>query len=297
MAITIDCAVRGPHVLGEGPLWNAREQTLYFVDIKGRRLHALPSNGPARSWPTPALLSCVALTPQGNLVGALGNAICRLEIGPSDTELVASEITRLDDLPPYSRFNDGKVAPDGALWVGTMDDEEIRADGCWWRFSGDGTAEKIDVGYGVTNGPAFDETSGLAYMTDSASRSLFVTDGWDAAACERKRLLRQFTEADGYPDGMTIDADGLLWAAFWDGGCVRALDPMTGATVAQIDLPVKRPTSCTFGGPNHEILYVTSASIGIATGEGLEGAVLALAIDGVHGRPPATLSTLFDARI
>lgn len=288
MATQVDCLVREPALLGEGPLWSPGEQALYWVDIKGRRLHRLQADGTRQVWSTPALLSCVVTAKGGGLVGALGRAVCRLELGPPGGELTGSQIARLPDLPDHVRFNDGKVAPDGALWVGTMDDEELRSDGAWWRFGPDGSVAQLDTGYGVTNGPEFDEVSGLGYVTDSARRTIFVIDGWGAEACDRKRPLREFDEAEGYPDGMTLDSEGRLWVAFWDGGCVRALDPITGTTLVQVDLPAARPTSCAFGGPDRGVLYVTSASIGLDAGVRPEGGLFGIRLGSVTGRAGAS---------
>lgn len=285
MTVTVDCIDRGPAVLGEGPLWSPTDQSLYWVDIKSHRLHRRAADGTRRTWTAPALLSCVALARDGGLVGALDRSLCRLDlVGPGD-DLRGEEIGRLPYQPPHIRFNDGKVAPDGALWVGTMDDEEQRADGAWWRFAADGGVTLMDTGYGVTNGPAFDAASGRGFVTDSARRTIYALDGWGADACAGKRPLRVFTEAEGYPDGMTLDADGRLWVAFWDGGCVRALDPVSGETITRVDLPASRPTSCAFGGAGLDVLYITSASVGLAPGERPEGGLFAVTGGSARGAP------------
>lgn len=281
MSVSAQCIVRDPSILGESPLWSPVEQALYWLDIKGRRLHRLQPDGARHEWSTPDVLTCIVLSADGALVGAMGRTVCRLELGPEGGALAGREIARLPGLPEYMRFNDGKVAPDGAFWVGTMDDEEVRAEGAWWRVAAGQPVVRLDSGYGVTNGPAFDRQAGRGFVTDSARRTIYVIDGWQAEACTAKRPLREFTEDEGYPDGMTLDSEGCVWAAFWDGGCVRRLDPITGETLVQIDLPATRPTSCSFGGPDYATLYVTSASIGLDATKRPEGCLFAV-------RPGAT---------
>ena len=112
-----------------------------------------------------------------------------------------------------------------------------------------------------------------------------MTDGWDAVSCRSKCVFREFSETEGYPDGMTVDASGHLWVAFWDGACVRALSPMTGETVLEIHLPAARPTSCEFGGPDNSTLFVTSARIGLAEPYDSDGALFAIRVPGVKGQP------------
>jgi len=192
-------------LLGEGPLWSSLEQALFWVDIKGRRLHRLDGDGGGASWTAPDLLTCIFLDQRGRLIGAMGRAISELILEDGGILRAGEEIARLPPLSEHTRFNDGKVAPDGALWVGTMDNEEIRSDGAWWRVDRGGQATCLDSGYGVTNGPAFDERLGRTYLTDSAQRTIFIVDGWSPEACRNKRVLRTFHAGDGYPDGMTID--------------------------------------------------------------------------------------------
>jgi sugar lactone lactonase YvrE len=280
----------GGALLGEGPLWSAPEQALYWLDIKGGYLHRIANDGGMSSWSAPDLLSCVFLDRRGRLFGAMGRAICEICLEGTGILRAGAEVARLPPLPKHIRFNDGKVAPDGALWVGTMDDEEARADGAWWRVDRSGKVEYLEGGYGVTNGPAFDERQGRTYLTDSAQRTIFVADGWSAEACRRKRVFRAFGDEDGYPDGMTFDASGRLWVAFWDGGCVRAFDPASGGSLLRVSLPASRPTSCVFGGSNLEVLFVTSASVGLHEVSSADGSVFAVTELGASG-PPANVFT------
>ncbi len=282
MDTSVEIIWSGGALLGEGPCWDAANGVLSWVDIKGRQLFQKPSNGRVSVYSAPELLSSVALSNVG-LVGALGSTICHLSL-EGDAVKSAGVLARLQNPPSYLRFNDGKVAPDGAYWVGVMDDEETRQIGAWWRLAPSGEMTEVDTGYDVTNGPAFDHDLGRTYLTDSGARTIYVTEGWDAVSCRRKRVFRKFSETEGYPDGMTVDASGHLWVAFWDGACVRALSPMTGETVLEIHLPAARPTSCEFGGPDHSTLFVTSARIDLAQPSDSDGALFAIHATGIKGR-------------
>jgi sugar lactone lactonase YvrE len=120
----------------------------------------------------------------------------------------------------------------------------------------------VDAGYKVTNGPAFSPDGKRMYHNDSARQVTYVFDIDEAGNAANRRTFLQFGEGDGYPDGMTVDAEACLWIAFWDGGCVRRYSP-DGELLRTVEMPVSRPTSCAFGGSGLDRLYVTSARIGL----------------------------------
>lgn len=279
MDANLEIVWRAEALLGEGPCWDASKAVLTWLDIKGLRLFQNIGRGQFKSYSTPKILSSVVVSNHG-LVGALGSEICHLQL-VGDAVVPAGVIARLPDPPTHLRFNDGKVAPDGAYWIGVMDDEEKRSDGAWWRLSPSGEMTEVDTGYTVTNGPAFDCERRRTYLTDSGARTIYVAEGWGADACRSKRVFRSFTEAEGYPDGMTVDSEGRVWVAFWDGAAVRALDPETAETLVELPLPASRPTSCEFGGVDHSILYVTSARAGLLHPSDVDGALFAIRIDGL----------------
>ena len=243
--------------LGEGPLYDPRDNTLYSLDIKGGKIFRTDlATESTETIVAPGMVSALALTKSGGFVCAMRNGFACLQIVDG-----AARITPIIDPEadaPVNRFNDGKADPQGGFWAGSMDDSEKSVTGSWWRLAPDGSVAKIDDGYHVTNGPAFDPQRGRVFLTDSAKQTVFAAKS-DGAGISDKRVFLQFGAGDGYPDGMEVDAEGCLWIAFWDGACIRRFSP-EGELLAEAKLPVPRPTSVAFAGDR---LFVTSAAIGL----------------------------------
>ena len=244
-------------VLGEGPVWVQREQALYWVDIKGRKIFRLKDNDVAE-WLTPMRVGSIAPRAGGGFIAGTDEGIAAIDLGAGQFQIVANPERSLPD----NRFNDGKVDRLGHFWAGTMDDCEREAIGTLYRFEPASEAIPIDGGYRVTNGPAFSPVGDIMYHNDSARQVTYAFDLDDDGIASNRRTFLQFGDGDGYPDGMTVDAEGCLWIAFWDGWCVRRFSP-GGERIATIRMPVARPTSCAFGGVDLDELYITSASIGL----------------------------------
>lgn len=253
-----ECVWDARAILGEGPVWHEDEGALYWVDIKAPAIHRfIPATGEKASWPMRTMIGCLAPASGGGFLAALRNGFARLSLGPPGQFPTVTPIADPERDRPGNRFNDGKLAPDGSFWAGTMDDSEREASGAWWRLGPDGGVTKLDEGYRVTNGPAFDAVRGRVYLTDSARQTVFAAELMDGGAgFSGKRVFAQFGAGDGYPDGMTVDAEGGLWIAFWDGACLRRLNP-AGEIIQTVPMPVRRPTSLAFAG---DTIYVTSAS-------------------------------------
>lgn len=262
--------------LGEGPVWV--DDALWFVDIKAPAAHRYaPATGARDTWPMPETIGCLAPTAGGGFVAALRARVARLAFGaPGTTPVIDTLAEPLADAPDY-RFNDGKAAPDGSFWFGSMHDPETESGGVWRRMSAGGRITRLADGFAVTNGPAFDVDAGRVYLTDSARRTIFVADWSPGADAVAPRAWRTFEPEHGYPDGMTVDAEGALWVAFWDGGRLRRLDP-DGAIMEEVRVPAARPTSVAFG---RDRLFVTSAAIGCAPeseDDGEDGALFAITL-------------------
>ena len=251
---TVQCVADVHAVLGEGPVWVSRERALFWVDINGRKIFRLNDSGQINEWQAPFRVGSIAPRASGGFIAGTDEGIAAIDLDAGKFEVVARPEANL----PGNRFNDGKVDRRGRFWAGTMDDAERQDSGTLYCFDHGLNASAVDRGYRVTNGPAFSPAGDRMYHNDSARQVTYVFDLEGGAAANRRPLIR-FREGDGFPDGMTVDSDGCLWIAFWDGGCVRRFSP-DGEWLETVEMPVSRPTSCAFGGPDLDRLYVTSAS-------------------------------------
>jgi sugar lactone lactonase YvrE len=162
---------------------------------------------------------------------------------------------------PNNRFNDGKCDSRGRFWAGTMDMGVAPGAGSLYRLDRDGSAHCLERGIGISNGLGWSPDDRRMYFTDSLARTIFVYDfDAESGTIANRRVFAQTLDHMGVPDGLTVDAEGHVWSAQWDGWQLIRFDP-DGRIDQTISLPVPRPTSCTFGGPNRETLYVTSARI------------------------------------
>lgn len=249
-------------VLGEGPVWVAAEQALYWVDIKGRKIFRIDAEERLTTWDTPYRIGSLAPRESGGFIAGTEHGLAHVQLEAERFELLFDP----EEERETNRFNDGKVDRQGRFFAGTMDDEEQRDSGAFYRIHHDLSCVRVDDGYRVTNGPAFSPDGRTMYTNDSARQVTyafhFAPDGTPVG----RRELARYGEGQGYPDGMTVDAEGCLWIAFWDGWCLRRLSP-EGEIISEHRVPVAKPTSCAFGGPDLHRLYVTSASIGLSENE------------------------------
>lgn len=247
--------------LGEGPCWVAEESALYWVDIFGRSIHRLDiRDGSTRTWrleePVGFIAPCAG--DKGFLVG-LQSGIHSLHLSPFRLEPLCDP--EHDDA--NTRFNDGKVDAGGNLWAGTMDLQQARPTGALYRFDRTLDWVRVDDGYLGTNGPAFSPDGRTLYHADSPRRLIYrIVLDETGKTIEEKSVFLEFEDpAWGEPDGMTTDRDGCLWLAHWDGGRISRFDP-SGKLMSHIRMPASRITSCAFGGPDLDRLFVTSARFG-----------------------------------
>lgn len=250
----MECIADVGATLGEGPVWDARERALYWVDIPEKRLFRWSEADGTRAIPMSHHVCSLVPRASGGFIGggydgflAVDQALAIAVIGNPEPDL------------PGNRCNDGKLDRAGRFWAGTMDRAEAADSGSLYRLDVDLSWQRIDTGYRVTNGPAFSRDGRTLYHTDSARQAVYAFDLATDGAATNRRVHLKFGDGDGYPDGMTVDADDCLWIAFWDGWCVRRFAP-DGQQIGEIPVPVQRPTSCTFGGDDLDQLFITSAS-------------------------------------
>lgn len=261
-AAVVSCVADVGAVLGEGPVWDARDCALYWLDIKGLKIFRRDSAGILQQWATPFRIC--SLAPR-----AAGGFIAGTERGFALVDPAAGLYQPFLNPEPDrrgNRFNDGKLDREGRFWAGTMDDSEQAATGALYRLDFDRSSRRLDDDYRVTNGPAFSLSGRRMYHNDSGRRLTYLFDLDESGTPSNRRVFARYTEGQGHPDGLTVDAEDCLWIAFWGGWCVRRFSP-AGECIATIEMPVQQPTSCAFGGPLLDQLFVTSASVGLSPAE------------------------------
>jgi xylono-1,5-lactonase len=246
--------------LGEGPLWSPATGCVLWVDIEGRALNRLTlADGQVERWPMPDRL-CWVLERRArtDLIAGLGAGLAAITLSPFSLQPVTALDLGSDDV----RLNDAKADSDGRIYAGSMAIDGQGDHGGLRLIGTDLSVQVLDQGYGVANGPAISPAGDWLYHTDSVRGVIyrFARDARTGALSDRQAFIR-FPADWGSPDGMTVDVDGGLWVAHWDGGRISRFDP-DGALVRAIPLPASRITSCTFGGPELDRMFVTSAREG-----------------------------------
>lgn len=251
----------GRAVLGEGPLWSPLLKRVLFVDIRGGRLHSWsPEDNSTQSWPFPEGPCWIIERADGDgFILGLKQSIRHLRFDASGEPVIAADLDAPETDRPGNRFNDGKADAHGHVFFGSMDDAEVEPLGSLYRLDPDGRVTAVDTGYVVSNGPAVSADGKTLYHTDSAARTIYAFDLAADGSLSGKRVHIRFTEADGYPDGMTVDAEGGLWVAHWDGSRVSRFHP-DGSLDRAIAVPCSRVTSCVFFGPDLDRMAITSAA-------------------------------------
>jgi sugar lactone lactonase YvrE len=268
--------------LGEGPLWSARENALYWVDIKAPRVNRLSLvDGAVRTWAMPEAIGWLIerRDAQGFIAG-FKSGFARLTLDPLAIDLFGDPEPHL----PQTRLNDAKADGLGRIWAGSMDERpDAQPIGALRRLDPDFTWREADTGYRIANGPTFSPDQRTLYHADSAQRVVYRYDVDDEGGLVNRRLFVTFAEDWGYPDGMTTDAEGGVWIAAWDGARINRFTP-DGRLDRSIALPASQITSCAFAGPDLDRLFVTSAVMG-REDQPLAGALFEVDA-GVRGLPP-----------
>ncbi|GGT59524.1 calcium-binding protein [Streptomyces kurssanovii] len=266
----LEVAVRHDALLGEGPTWDPAAERLLWVDILRSRVHTYdPATGRRTVMATEQHVGVAKPRADGGLVVNLRDGV-----GLYDSDGAFRWLRR--DPVPGRRANDAAVAPDGSLWTGTMRYDEAPGGGTLTRTTPDGTATTVIADVAVSNGTGWSPDGRRMYYIDSPTRRIDVLDlRPDEPLPVNRRPLAVVEDGAGYPDGLAVDADGCVWVALWDGAAVRRYTP-EGVLDRVVELPVRRPTACAFGGAGLTDLYVTSARKGQAAPHPLSGSLLVL---------------------
>ena len=237
--------------LGEGPRWDSRLGQLYFVDILQGDFYLLDPHTMQLSRQNAGVsLGCLGLRAGPGLVMGTGHGFEVWEPGAA-----SHAIPGLAFENPEIRFNDGAVDRAGRFWAGA---KAPRGHAHLYRLDPDWTIRVMDTGFAICNGLGWSPDNRVMYFTDSFDHTIYAYD-FDLASGEiaNRRIWVQ-VEPPATPDGLTVDSQGFVWSCLWDGGRVLRFDPQ-GKVAAEIHLPVPRPTACAFGGPDLDVLYITSA--------------------------------------
>lgn len=281
----VACVLAWGASLAEGPMWSARERRLYWVDILQPAVHRFdPESGVNETCAMPRLVGAVSERRKGGLVVVTQAGVEALDFETRAlTPLVDPEAAQ-----PDNRFNDAKCDSAGRLWAGTMSLDASRKSGALYRIDADLSWRRLDHGFIVANGLDWSPDGRVFYFADSAAGAIYAYP-CDPATGELgpRRLFARVEAGEGRPDGLTVDAEGCVWCALWDGWCVRRFAP-DGQTMRDLRLPVPRPTSVAFGGDDHATLFVTSARIRLPAkllAEAPYSGGLFAATVGVRGKP------------
>lgn len=280
-------------VLGEGPIWDVASQRLYWLDIEQGLVHVHDPNGESdQVFEIGCRVGALAVTNDDRFLLATERGFeffdpASPESGPT---LVATPESDL----PANRFNDGKCDPRGRFVAGTMSMKKTVGAGSVYSFepsykSGEYAARRLFGDVTTSNGQAWSLSGDTMYYIDTPTLEVDALDyDLDTGEVANRRTVITFPDGVGRPDGMTSDAEGMLWICHWEGGRVTRWDPSSGELLETITMPVRRVTSCCFGGPNLERLYITSARVGLSETDLLDQPLaggLFVCEPGVRGRP------------
>lgn len=254
--LQIERLIDFPLGVGEGPLWDATSQSLYFIDILAPALFRLnPATKALQRWDMPSKIGSFGLCPDGRAVVALVDGVYYFDFATKKLDFLVNPEPGIEG----NRLNDGKIGPDGYFWIGSMDDrpeKEPRAG--LFRVGPDKSCTRLLDGLIVSNGLAWSPDGRTMFHSDSRHRFIQKFD-FDAktGAATNKRVIRTMSDEDGRPDGAACDAEGFYWSAGVSAGVLNRIAP-DGTIVSRIPVPVAAPTMPCFGGPDLKTLYVTS---------------------------------------
>ena len=281
----IRCVLEETFLVGESPRWHEDEQALYWVDIYKPSIERLnPASGERRTWLMPERIGCISFCRDGRVIAGMQSGIAFIDLADGSVE-------RIYDLVPGDpevRFNDGRCDHQGRFWVGSVIETMDQQCNGLYRYNADGSCLQMVEGLICANGLAFSPDGTILYHSDSRQDYVWAWDldpGTGAIANRRVFAANDLTE--GRPDGATVDADGYYWICFVGAWRIARIAP-DGIVERVIGVPVQRPTACTFGGPDLQTLYVTTATFPLSetalAKQPLAGSLLALDVN-VCGLP------------
>ncbi|WP_114953170.1 SMP-30/gluconolactonase/LRE family protein [Sphingosinicella terrae] len=255
------CAVGA--TLGEGPVWVGRDQALWFVDIKQRRVHRFdPAEGALRSFEAPAQVGWVLPAGDGSMVAGLQGGLHRFDPQTGDFSLIAAVEADL----PGNRLNDAVTDPNGRIWFGSMDDAEKQMTGGYHRFERGRVIAAGLLPVCITNGPAISPDGRILYHVDTLGGEIQASEIAADGRLGPSRLLARILPVEGHPDGPTVDAEGCVWIGLFGGWQARRYSPR-GELLETVRFPVANVTKLAFGGDDLRTVYATTARLHLSPAE------------------------------
>ena len=281
----IETVVQRPSLVGEGAIWDSERKVLYWVDIIGQKLFVYdPATAENREIDTLQAVGTVVPRASGGLIVALHNGFASLD---PDSGLMRPIADPERDIPA-NRFNDGKCDPAGRLWAGTMEFDGEPDRGALYCLDTDGTVTRKFGNVTISNGIVWSLDGRTMYYIDTGRNNVRAYDYDAATGAIGNERVTVTNAGSGHFDGMTMDAEGMVWVAIFGGSAVRRYDPESGVLLDAIELPMSQVTSCAFGGPDLTDLYVTSACLRLSeserSAEPLAGSLVKV-VPGVEGLP------------
>ncbi len=270
--------------LGESCVWSVEEAALWWIDVRGPSLRRLDAAaGRIDSFDLPETVGSIGLRAGGGLVVALGSRIAVFDPASGRLDTIARPHETYDN----QRFNDGRCDRQGRFWSGTMDDVARGECGTLYRLEADRSLAPVLGPVTIPNSLAWSPDGATMYFSDTTSRAIMAYDFDTASGTPSRPRVFARTEGPGTPDGSTVDCEGFLWNAEYDGWRLTRYAP-DGRVDRIVPMPIARPTCCAFGGPDLATLYVTTAAQKLTAAElaaqPLAGGLLALDA-GVRGLP------------
>lgn len=247
--------------LGEGAVWNDEEQALYWVDIESNTFHRWDyQTNEQKTFDTGLMVGCIRFRAKGGLIMATQNGFAfwdfqanRLVPGPDPVK------------NPAMRFNDGNVDSEGRFWAGSMyfDNEVDKREGSLYRLDPDGSVHVMATHQAIPNGLGWSPDLKTLYHADTPRKVIYAYD-YDAATghIENRRKFIYTPDDEGMPDGLTVDSEGFIWSCRWEGWKVTRYDP-DGKVDREVHVNAAHVTSCAFGGPDLDELFITTAWVGL----------------------------------
>ncbi|MFE2748570.1 SMP-30/gluconolactonase/LRE family protein [Streptomyces scopuliridis] len=273
-SIATEVAFPGRARVGEGPVWDAEIGRLHWVDIPAGHIHTGdPATGRTSSLALPTHIGAAVPRRGGGFVAATAEGFASVDADGTMT-------VRRAILPDGERMNDAKCDVHGRFWAGSTTMDFQRGKGALHVLMPDWTSRVVLDGLALPNGLGWSPDGHVFYLADSVAGEIYAFDSEpEGIGISRRRTLFRMPAHAGLPDGLTVDAAGCLWVAIWGGGRVVRIS-RDGDLLGELPLPVHQPSSCAFGGPGLDVLYVTSAREGLELADD-DPAGSVLAVDGV----------------